>query len=38
MTRYHRLGCSLVAGKDVSAATLAEHSTAGRRPCGVCAA
>ena len=38
MTRYHRPGCSLVAGKDVSAATLAEHSAAGRRPCGVCAA
>ena len=38
MTRYHRPGCSLVAGKDVSAATRAEHSAAGRRPCGVCAA
>jgi hypothetical protein len=38
MTRYHRPGCPLVAGKDVSAATPAEHSAAGRRPCGVCAA
>ena len=38
MTRYHRPGCSLVAGKDVTAATLAEHSAAGRRPCGMCAA
>ena len=38
MTRYHRPGCPLVAGKDVSAATSAEHSAAGRRPCGVCAA
>lgn len=37
MTRYHRPGCSLVTGKDVSAATLAEHSASGRRPCGVCA-
>ena len=36
MTRYHRAGCPLVAGKDVSAASLAEHSAAGRRPCGVC--
>jgi hypothetical protein len=38
MTRYHRRGCALVAGKDATAATLAEHSAAGRRPCGVCAA
>jgi hypothetical protein len=38
MTRYHRPGCPLVGGKAVSAATLAEHSAAGRRPCGVCAA
>ena len=37
MTRYHRPACSLAAGKDVSAATLSEHSAAGRRPCGVCA-
>jgi hypothetical protein len=36
MTRYHLAGCPLVAGKDVSAATLGEHSAAGRRPCGVC--
>jgi len=36
MTRYHRPGCSLAAGKEVSAATRAEHSAAGRRPCGVC--
>lgn len=38
MTRYHRPSCSLVSGKDVSAGSLAEHSTAGRRPCGVCGA
>jgi hypothetical protein len=38
MTRYHRPNCSLVAGKDVRAATAAEHSAAERRPCGVCAA
>jgi hypothetical protein len=38
MTRYHRPSCSLVAGKDVRAATLSEHSAAERRPCGVCAA
>jgi hypothetical protein len=37
MTRYHRPGCPLVDGKDVSAAALAEHSAAGRRPCGMCA-
>jgi hypothetical protein len=36
MTRYHRAGCPLVAGKELTAATVAEHSTAGRRPCGVC--
>ena len=36
MTRYHRPGCSLAAGKEVSAATRAEQSAAGRRPCGVC--
>ena len=38
MTRFHRPGCPLVAGKDVTAATTAEHSAAGRRPCGMCAA
>ena len=38
MTRYHRPQCSLVAGKTVADATLAEHSAAGRRPCGMCAA
>jgi hypothetical protein len=38
MTRYHRSTCSLVAGKDVSPAAPAEHSAAGRRPCGVCVA
>jgi hypothetical protein len=37
MTRYHRPGCPLVAGKDVTTSTPAEHSAAGRRPCGVCA-
>jgi hypothetical protein len=36
MTRYHLAGCSLVAGKDVTAASQAEHERAGRRPCGMC--
>jgi hypothetical protein len=36
MTRYHRAGCSLVAGKAVAAAGAAEHIQSGRRPCGLC--
>lgn len=36
MTRYHRPACSLVAGKDVTASTLAAHTAAGRKPCGMC--
>ena len=36
MTRYHRPGCDLVAGKVLSAASRVEHERAGRRPCGVC--
>ena len=36
MTRYHRVGCELVAGKAASAASRLEHERQGRRPCGVC--
>ena len=36
MTRYHRSGCDLVAGRPLTAATRREHEGAGRRPCGVC--
>jgi hypothetical protein len=38
MTRYHRDGCQLVAGKDLRVASEAEHRAAGRRPCGMCLA
>jgi hypothetical protein len=36
MTRYHRAGCALAAGKPVAAAGRAEHEQRGRRPCGLC--
>jgi hypothetical protein len=37
MTRYHRADCSFVAGKTgLTAASMAAHEQAGRRPCGVC--
>lgn len=36
MTRYHRAGCPLVAGKPVAAAGRAEHERRDRRPCGLC--
>jgi hypothetical protein len=36
MTRYHRAGCLLAAGKPVAPATRPSHEAAGRRPCGVC--
>jgi hypothetical protein len=36
MTRFHEAGCSLVAGKQTSPASRAEHERAGRRPCGLC--
>ena len=36
MTRYHRPGCELVAGKAASVASRREHERQGRRPCGVC--
>ena len=36
MTWYHSPSCRMVAGKDVTAATEAEHRSSGRRPCGVC--
>ena len=38
MTRFHRPGCSLVAGKELAAATRADHEQAGRRACGMCSA
>jgi hypothetical protein len=36
MTRYHRPDCLLVRGKPATRRTLAAHTKAGRRPCGVC--
>lgn len=36
MTRYHRPGCSLVAGKSVGAVGRDAHERAGRRPCDWC--
>lgn len=36
MTKYHRPGCQLVAGKAVVAGGRRTHEEAGRRPCGVC--
>jgi hypothetical protein len=36
MTRYHRAGCSLVAGKPVTTASRADHERAGLEPCGMC--
>lgn len=36
MTRYHRAGCLLAAGKPVAPASRRSHEAAGRRPCGVC--
>lgn len=38
MTRFHRADCPAVQGKQVSAATPAAHTRAGRRPCGLCRA
>lgn len=38
MSRYHRPGCALAAGKPVAAASQAVHERAGRRACGVCGA
>jgi hypothetical protein len=37
MTRFHRPDCSLVAGKELAAATRVDHQRAGRRACGMCA-
>lgn len=34
--RYHHRTCAAVSGRDVVAASADEHSTAGRRPCGLC--
>jgi hypothetical protein len=36
MRHYHRADCEYARGKKVSAATLARHDRAGRRPCPVC--
>jgi hypothetical protein len=36
LTRYHRAGCPMVAGKRTRAATAARHRAAGLEPCGVC--
>lgn len=36
MTRFHRPGCPLVAGKRVRHYAFATHEARGRRPCGVC--
>ena len=36
MSRYHRPGCHLVAGKELVAAGASEHEAAGCRPCPVC--
>jgi hypothetical protein len=38
MSRYHRAGCPLAAGKATTADSRAAHERAGRRPCGVCGA
>ena len=36
LTRYHRSGCPMVAGKRTRAASAARHRAAGLEPCGVC--
>jgi hypothetical protein len=36
MTRYHRAGCQLTAGKALVEAPRRGHEAAGRQPCGVC--
>ena len=36
LTRYHRTGCPMVAGKRTRAASVARHRSAGLEPCGVC--
>jgi hypothetical protein len=38
MSRYHRPGCPLTAGKPVVPASQVDHQRAGRLPCGVCGA
>lgn len=38
MSRYHRAGCPLAAGKTVASESRIAHERAGRRPCGVCGA
>ena len=38
MSRYHRAGCPLAAGKPVVADSRNVHQRAGRKPCGVCGA
>jgi hypothetical protein len=36
MRHYHRADCILLAGKSATFAAVAEHTAAGRLPCGVC--
>ena len=36
LTRYHRSGCPMVAGKRTRTASAAGHRAAGLEPCGVC--
>jgi hypothetical protein len=36
MRFYHRAGCPMTAERNWPAATAAEHSRAGRTPCGMC--
>jgi hypothetical protein len=38
MSRYHRPGCALAAGKPVTPASQADHERAGRQACGICGA
>jgi hypothetical protein len=36
MSYYHRPGCLLAAGKEVTVGSRPDHEAAGRRPCEVC--
>jgi hypothetical protein len=36
LSRYHRPGCPLTAGRAAERAALLTHVQAGRRPCGIC--
>jgi hypothetical protein len=37
MTRYHRAGCALLAGKQTAPVSMARAEAKGKRPCGICA-